>query len=376
MAVVRTLVCGFLLMALATASLTVRAADTAPPQGVVVERIASGLRGAAGATIGPDHSLYVAESAAGAVARVDLRTGRVASYATGLPRSGAASGGVVDVAFLGQVAYALLLGGGGRGQVNRITSTRSTAWVADVGVITQAAATADGRWREPQPVLQASRGALLVSDGHHHRVLRVTRRGAVTEFRSRSDLVPTGLDASSTSVFVAEVGRGWKGATLGKVSTLGLAPGSGSGVAAGPSPLLDVEVGRCSTVYVLSEGERGWHPPDPVPAPPYGELLRANQDGTLTAVVGGFSAPIGLEIVDDAALVLTGRGDVWRVSGLSGITTGSRDGNDLCRANISRDDARESVTSDPAVTLFRLVYGRACPRSNRMPSRPRPGQAR
>ena len=64
-----------------------------------------------GSTIGPDGALYVTDGMAGAVLRIDRRSGRVATYAAGLPPKafpGVDIGGPVDVAFAGRTAYVLV----------------------------------------------------------------------------------------------------------------------------------------------------------------------------------------------------------------------------------------------------------------------------
>ena len=64
-----------------------------------------------GSTIGPDGALYVTDGVAGAVLRIDRRSGRVTTYATGLPPKafpGVDIGGPVDVAFAGRTAYVLV----------------------------------------------------------------------------------------------------------------------------------------------------------------------------------------------------------------------------------------------------------------------------
>ena len=76
--------------------------------------LASGLEGSEGSTIGPDGALYVTEGVAGRISRVDPETGPVTTFASGLPPSlfGIYGGGVVDVAFIGKTAYALVTGVG------------------------------------------------------------------------------------------------------------------------------------------------------------------------------------------------------------------------------------------------------------------------
>ena len=60
------------LLALAVPS----AANATPPSGnATAYRLVMGLQGGSGSTIGPDGALYVTESAAGRITRVDPRTG-------------------------------------------------------------------------------------------------------------------------------------------------------------------------------------------------------------------------------------------------------------------------------------------------------------
>jgi hypothetical protein len=45
-----------------------------------------------------------------------------------------------------------------------------------------------------QYALETYRGGFLVTDGHHNRVLRVTRDGQITVLRAFANIVPTGLE--------------------------------------------------------------------------------------------------------------------------------------------------------------------------------------
>ena len=47
--------------------------------------LVSGLEGGSGSTIGPGGALYVTESAAGRISRIDPQTGAVTTFASGLP---------------------------------------------------------------------------------------------------------------------------------------------------------------------------------------------------------------------------------------------------------------------------------------------------
>src|SRR5882724_11132703 len=90
------------------------AASAAPPcGGPTATRLVTGLEGASGSTIGPDGALYVTEGAVGRISRVDPQTGEKTTFASGLPRAiigigGSSIGGAIDVAFIDNIAYALV----------------------------------------------------------------------------------------------------------------------------------------------------------------------------------------------------------------------------------------------------------------------------
>ena len=104
----------FMTVVLALVALVVPlAANGAPPaaQPSNPELLAT-LAGAAGSgsAVGPGGALYVAQPAAGEIWRVDPASGAKTLYASGLPRrfSQLPFGGVMDVAFIGSTAYALV----------------------------------------------------------------------------------------------------------------------------------------------------------------------------------------------------------------------------------------------------------------------------
>src|SRR5829696_10567942 len=87
------------------------AASAAPrSRDATAYRLVTGLQGGAGSTVGPDRALYVTETAAGRITRVDPKTGATTTYASGLPTliPEVGFGGPVDVAFLGRTAYVLV----------------------------------------------------------------------------------------------------------------------------------------------------------------------------------------------------------------------------------------------------------------------------
>src|SRR6266516_2282537 len=103
--------------------------------------LVSGLGGSQGSTVGPDGALYVTENLEGRIWRVDPETGQVTTFASGLPAGlfGIGNGGVVDVAFIGKTAYALVTGvasdSGGTNVVGiyRVDGPASFTVLADIG---------------------------------------------------------------------------------------------------------------------------------------------------------------------------------------------------------------------------------------------------
>ena len=80
-------------------------AGAAPPTVTSAVLLVSGLEGGSGSTVGPGGDLYVTEGLAGRVSRVDPKTGKVTTFASGLPKSIVGFGGAMDVAFIGHTAY-------------------------------------------------------------------------------------------------------------------------------------------------------------------------------------------------------------------------------------------------------------------------------
>src|SRR5437667_6001628 len=118
------------------------AASAAPPSGgPTATRLVTGLQGARGSTIGPDGALYGTEVAVGKISRVDPQTGEKTTFARGLPRAlpGIGIGGAIDVAFIDNIAYALVtlvsphLGGSDVDGIYRMDGPDSFTVVADIG---------------------------------------------------------------------------------------------------------------------------------------------------------------------------------------------------------------------------------------------------
>ncbi len=165
-----------------------------------------------GSTIGPDKALYVTETAAGRITRVDPKTGATTTYASGLPKSIIGLGGAMDIAFIGNTAYVLVtlvspdVGGSDVDGIYRVDGPHSFTVVADIGqfAINHPPHTPFDVPSGLQYALEPYRGGFLVTDGHHNRVYRVTRDGEVSELIAFGDIVPTGLAVRGKTIYMAE----------------------------------------------------------------------------------------------------------------------------------------------------------------------------
>jgi len=324
-------------LAAAVAAPTVSANDRRDP---VVTRLAEFGSDdfVTGSTIGPGGALYVTDGGAGAVLRIDRRSGRVSPYADGLPPKafqGVDVGGPMDVAFAGRRAYVLvtLVSGsifgepfgdpGAKNGLYRIERDGSITLVADLG-----------QWsvdNPPEPAffvdtgvhfaLERYRGGFLVTDGHHNRVLRVSRHGSIRELAAFGNVVPTGLERAFGRVFVTRMGPIPHRPEDGKVVALraGREPRE---VASGASMLIDVERGPHGKLYGLSQGKWDGVGEGSRAEPDTGRLVVVGRHGNLKPVVDRrgqklvLDRPTSVEFVGATAYVVSVTGDVYRVAGL------------------------------------------------------------
>jgi hypothetical protein len=327
MGIKRTPLFAAVLAALLVPSLVIPSAANAtqPQPGTNTVVLASGLQGTYGSTIGPDGALYVTEAAVGDVKRIDTKTGQVSTFASGLPPAVIGLGGAVDIAFSGRTAYVLVtlvgpdVGGNSTNGIYRVDDADSFTVIADLG-----------EWSSSHPpatpfdvpsglqfALEIARGGFLVTDGHHNRVLSVTRDGVISQLIAFDNIVPTGLDVRGNTVYMAEAGPIPHLPATGKVVSFGLKNPNATTVAAGFSLLVDVELGRCNALYALSQGDSPGNVPAGSPAlPNSGELLRANANGTFSVVVGGLNLPTSVDFVQDSAFVVA-NGQVLKISNVS-----------------------------------------------------------
>jgi hypothetical protein len=241
---------------------------------------------------------------------------------SGLPPALVGLGGVVDVAFIGKTAYALVtlvgpdVGGHDTVGIYRIDGPTSFTVVADIGAFAIA-----NPPRTPFDVPSGLQFAIdvyeerfLVTDGHHNRLLWATRHGRVSEAIGFDNIVPTGLAVAGRRVFMAEAGAVPHLPEDGKVVALDPRAGSAVEIASGAPLLVDVEFGPRGRLYALSQGV---FPPNGAPAAPAlpnsGSLVRVRWDGSLRAVAKKLNQPTSMEFVGDTAYIVTLSGEIWTV---------------------------------------------------------------
>ena len=128
------------------------------------------------------------------------------------------------------------------------------------------------------------------------------------------DIVPTGLAVSRHRVYMAEAGPVPHRPQDGKVVTFGQKSPAATTVASGASLLVDVTFGRGHTLYALSQGDYSGNPPGSPALPNTGALVRANHDGTFTAITTGLDRPTSLQVIGKTAYVVTLTGQVWSIA--------------------------------------------------------------
>ena len=286
-------------------------------------QVATGLEGGAGSTVGPDGALYVTDFLAGRIVRLDPQTGELTTFADGLPQSIIGIGGAMDVAFIGDTAYALVtavgedVGGSDVVGIYRIDSADSFTVVADIGAFSAQHVPTNTDIAIPsglQYAMEPYGDGFLVTDGHHNRVLTVSLDGEVTELVAFDNVVPTGLALSEDTVYMAEAGPVPHMPANGKIVSFGVdSPSSVSDVAAGARLPVDVAFGPDGGLYALSQGDWAGEEAGTPAEPNTGKLVAANDDGTFTLIAEGLDRPTSLEFIGSTAYVVTFGGEVWQV---------------------------------------------------------------
>jgi len=321
-----------LLLAAAVIGMVTPFAASAAPSGGNPTLLLTGLEGGSGSTVGPGGALYVTEGAAGRISRVDPETGDITTFASGLPKSIIGIGGAYDVAFIGGTAYALVtlvgsdVGGSDIVGIYRVDGPDTFTVIADIGAFSSSNPPKTSFFVPTgvQYALETYRGGFLVTDGHHNRVLRVTLGGEVTELIAFDNIVPTGLEVSGDTVYMAEAGPVPHLPEDGKVVSFRPGSPTATEVASGGRLLVDVEFsdvefGRSRNLYALSQGVFPVGAPDGAPAlPNTGKLLKVNGDGTFTVVAEALDRPTSLEFIGSTAYVVTLGGEIWKFDSVAG----------------------------------------------------------
>jgi hypothetical protein len=274
--------------------------------------------------------LYVTATLTGSIWRIDTKTGARTLFATGLPPRNPdpfyIGSGVVDVAFIGGTAYALVTGvgediGGGTSVVGiyRVDGPNSSTVVADIGAWALANPPSTPFFGPTgfQYAIEPYRGGFLVTDGHHNRVLRVTLDGEITELIALGNVVPTGLAVWGNSIYFNQAGPLPHLPQDGKVMVLEPGSTTATEIASGIRLAVDVEFGRGRTLFALSQGFWDGEFEGAPAEPNTGALMRVSEDGTLTTVVDGLNQPTSVEIIRNTAYVVTIGGEVWTVSDIA-----------------------------------------------------------
>lgn len=287
------------------------------------------LEGASGSTVGPRGDLFVTEGAAGRISRVDPQSGKVRRFVTGLPKSIIGIGGATDVKFIGDQAYVLVtlvgpdVGGANIDGIYRIDGRDSYTVIADIGAWARDNPP-DTRFDLPSGVqyaMEVYRGGLLVTDGHHNRVLWVTLDGEISEFAPFLNIVPTGLAVRGKTVLMAQAGPSPHLPEDGKIVAFGpLTFGICSSpieIASGAPLLVDVEYGRGHKVYGLAQGTWDEAFPGSPALPKTGQLVEVRRSGKFKVIVDELDIPTSMQFIGDTAFVVTLTGEIWKISNVS-----------------------------------------------------------
>jgi hypothetical protein len=302
-------------------------------QSSIKSQLVTGLGELQGSAVGPDKALYVTAPLDGTIWRIDPTTGAVTLFTTGLPKRIPdlfhLGSGVVDVAFRGETAYALVTGVapdvGGHDIVGiyRVDGGNHFTIIADIGAwsIAHPPMTdfeAPTGW---QFAIEPSRDGFLVTDGHHNRVLYANPDGEITEMIALTDVVPTGLAVRGNTIYFTEAGpiphlpENAKLMSFSQKSPTATEVASAAGLNVGL--FVDVEFGLGNTLYALAQGV--WDGPfEGTPAlPNTGALLKLKPNGTFSVLADGLNQPTSMEFIGNDAYVVSLAGGVWKIGNVS-----------------------------------------------------------
>jgi len=282
-----------------------------------------------GSTVGPDEALYVTAPLDGIIWRVNPTTGAFSAFTTGLPKRNPdpyfQGAGVIDVAFRGETAYALVtgvasdLGGQDIVGIYRVDGPNSNTIIADLGAWSIAHPPVPDFFVPTgyQYAIESYRDGFIVTDGHHNRLLYVTLDGEITEVITLANVVPTGLAVRGNTIYFTQAGPiphlPENARLMSFSSNLPIATEVASATGLGVGLFVDVEFGSGNTLYALAQGI--WDGPwEGAPAlPNTGALLRLNPNGTFSVIEGSLNQPTSMEFIGNKAYVVTLGGEVWEI---------------------------------------------------------------
>ena len=294
--------------------------------------LVTGLDELQGSTVGPDKALYVTAPLTGSIWRIDPKTGALTLFTTGLPERNPdpyfQGAGVIDVAFRGGTAYALVtgvasdLGGQDIVGIYRVDGPDSYTIMADLGAWSIA--------HPPVPeffvptgyqyAFEPYRDGFIVTDGHHNRILYVTLEGEISEVITLANVVPTGLALRGNTIYFTQAGPIPHLPENARLMSFSPMPPIASEVASAAGLnvglFVDAEFGRGNTLYTLAQGI--WDGPwEGAPAlPNTGAFLKLTSNGTFSVIVDGLNQPTSMEIIDNNAYVVSLAGEVWEIKNL------------------------------------------------------------
>jgi hypothetical protein len=313
-----------------------RSAPAAPKVTVLNSTALSGQ--GSGSTIGPDGALYVTHGIDGTLLRIHPRTGAATVVGSGLPPRVIDIGAAMDVSFLGGRAYVLVsVAGADVGGdpetvtgIYRLRRDGTFSVFANLGRWSTNHPPKDPDWFVPSGVqysMEVWRRGFLVTDAHLGRVIRVDRRGRISErVAFPTDAVPLGLEVADGRVYVSTAGpiphvpADSHVGVVRRDGSVRTVAGWGADYTGNRGLLVDVEQGRRDRLYGLLQGY--WNL-EPTPenegfpaAPRTGEIVLVRPDGTFTTVVRRLDRPTSLELVGHTAFVVTVTGNVLRIDGM------------------------------------------------------------
>ena len=296
--------------------------------------LVTGLEELQGSTVGPDQALYVTAPLAGTIWRINPKTGAKTVFATGLPQRNPdpffQGGGVIDVAFRGGTAFALVTGVAsdldpGRTDIvgiYRVDGPDSYTIIADIGAWS-VAHPPESDFFVPtgwQYSIESYQNGFIVTDGHHNRILYVTLNGEITEMIAFGNVVPTGLALRGNTIYFTQAGPIPHLPENARLMSFSPNPPVATGVASATGLdvglFVDVEFGRGNTLYTLAQGIwNGVFEGEPA-LPNTGALLKLLPNGTFSVIAEGLNQPTSMEIIGNNAYVVSLAGEVWEVKKL------------------------------------------------------------